>query len=644
MPRRRGSASLSQTWPVIRALRRERFDRSVDFASNDRGAISSLLIGARQRLGLDDRGGFLGRRFCYNQRVQSAPVTQHESARLAHLLSAWGIVPPSLEAEIRADPALDASAEKLLPAGKVVCHVASSQPKKEWPVGHWAAFYQLAAGAGWRLVFTTASGAREQSLMDELKKFVPHAPILPVIPDLAMFLAVLKRAKGFHFRRHRAAAFCRRPGGADNCAVWSQFCCAMGATRQASPHSDRQPVRLQRRFGTLPQCEPLPGGDLTSAGFCQSAIFFEAGVKPPAAARVCDCSKSRGWVTFSGDMADAIPYLDLPAQLRGVRKDLDAAIARTIDHCSFCLGPDVAQFEKDFARFVGAEHCVGFNSGTSALHVAMLLLGVGPGDEVITTPFTFVATSWAISYVGAKPVYVDVDDATFNLDPKLIERAITPRTKAVMPVHLYGHPFDVDPILAVCRKHKLPLVEDAAQAHGAKYKGKIVGTFGEISCFSFYPGKNLGACGEGGALVTNNAAFDRRARGLREHGSTVRYYHDEVGYNYRMEGIQGAVAGREAEASDEMDERTPPRRASLPRTCWPARRCNCRAKPLGAKACITFTSSAIRAATSSKNISKPTASAARCITRCRCICRNVTRISATSPAIFPLPKRPRANA
>ncbi len=242
-------------------------------------------------------------------------------------------------------------------------------------------------------------------------------------------------------------------------------------------------------------------------------------------------------------MANPIPYLDLPAQLRGVREDLDAAIARTLDHCSFCLGPDVAQFEKDFARFVGAEHCAGFNSGTSALHVAMLLLGVGPGDEVITTPFTFVATSWAISYVGAKPVYVDIDDTTFNLDPKFIERAITPRTKAVMPVHLYGHPFDVDAISSVCRKHKLPLVEDAAQAHGAKYKGKTVGTFGEISCFSFYPGKNLGACGEGGALVTNNTAFDRRARSLREHGSTVRYYHDEIGYNYRMEGIQGATLG-----------------------------------------------------------------------------------------------------
>ncbi len=242
-------------------------------------------------------------------------------------------------------------------------------------------------------------------------------------------------------------------------------------------------------------------------------------------------------------MSEPIPYLDLRAQMKPLRAELDAVIARTLDNCSFCLGPDVVQFEQDFAKFCGAEHCVAFNSGTSALHIAMLLLGVGPGDEVITTPFTFVATSWAISYVGATPVYVDIDDATFNLDPKLIEKAITPKTKVVMPVHLYGQPFNVEAILEICRKHKLPLVEDSAQSHGAKFNGKVVGTFGEISCFSFYPGKNLGAAGEGGALVTNNAAFAKRARALREHGSTVRYYHDEVGYNYRMEGIQGAVLG-----------------------------------------------------------------------------------------------------
>lgn len=242
-------------------------------------------------------------------------------------------------------------------------------------------------------------------------------------------------------------------------------------------------------------------------------------------------------------MFDSIPYLDLPAQIRGLRKEIDAALARTLDHCSFCLGPDVAQFEKDFARFCGAEHCVGFNSGTSALHVALLALGIGPGDEVITTPFTFVATSWAISYTGAKPVYADIDDATFNLNPALIEKAITPRTKAILPVHLYGQPFDVDAVLDICRKHQLPLIEDACQSHGAKYKGRIVGTFGEFSAFSFYPGKNLGACGEGGALVTNRADLAAHARSLREHGSTRRYYHDEIGFNYRMEGFQGAVLG-----------------------------------------------------------------------------------------------------
>jgi dTDP-4-amino-4,6-dideoxygalactose transaminase len=242
-------------------------------------------------------------------------------------------------------------------------------------------------------------------------------------------------------------------------------------------------------------------------------------------------------------MNQPIPYLDLPAQLRPLRRELDAAIAKTLDNCSFCLGPEVAQFETEFARYCGARHAVGFNSGTSALHVALLLLKIGPGDEVITTPHTFVATSWAISYVGARPVYVDIDDRTFNLDPQRIERAITARTRAILPVHLYGHPCDLEPILELCRKHTLPLVEDAAQAHGAKYRGKTVGTFGVLSEFSFYPGKNLGACGEGGALVTNDAALAARARSLREHGSTQRYYHDEVGFNYRMEGIQGAVLG-----------------------------------------------------------------------------------------------------
>jgi dTDP-4-amino-4,6-dideoxygalactose transaminase len=248
-------------------------------------------------------------------------------------------------------------------------------------------------------------------------------------------------------------------------------------------------------------------------------------------------------MTMQTQSPEPVPYLDLPAQMRPLRKEIEAALGRTLDNCSFCLGPDVVQFEKDFARFCGAQHCVAFNSGTSALHVALLLLRVGPGDEVITTPTTFVATSWAISYAGAKPVYVDVEDATFNLDPKLVERAITPRTKAILPVHLYGHPVDLDPLLELGRKHNLPLVEDAAQAHAATYRGRMIGTFGVMSCFSFYPGKNLGAYGEGGALVTNDAALAARARSLREHGSTQRYYHDEIGYNYRMEGFQGAVLG-----------------------------------------------------------------------------------------------------
>ena len=236
-----------------------------------------------------------------------------------------------------------------------------------------------------------------------------------------------------------------------------------------------------------------------------------------------------------------VPYFDLPAQIRALRPELDAAIARTLDACSFCLGPDVAEFERAFAAFTGAAHCIGYNSGTSALHVAMRLLNIGPGDEVITTPYTFIATSWAIVYTGARPVFVDVEEATFNLDPRLVEKAITARTKAILPVHLYGQPCDLDPLLEVARRHHLPLVEDAAQAHGARYRGKTVGTMGEMSAFSFYPTKNLGACGEAGALVTNRADLAARARALREHGSSARYLHDEVGYNYRMEGIQGAV-------------------------------------------------------------------------------------------------------
>jgi dTDP-4-amino-4,6-dideoxygalactose transaminase len=238
-----------------------------------------------------------------------------------------------------------------------------------------------------------------------------------------------------------------------------------------------------------------------------------------------------------------VPYLDLKAQIRSVRAELDAAIARVIDDCSFCLGPAVSAFEKDFAAYCGTKDCIGMNSGTSALHVAMRTLDVGRDDEVITTPFTFAATSWAISYVNARPVYVDVEPVACNIDVRKVEAAITRRTRAILPVHLYGHPCDLEPLVEISRKHGIPLVEDAAQAHGALYRGKKVGHFGVASCFSFYPGKNLGACGEGGALLTSDVEMAARARALREHGSRVRYYHDEVGYNYRMEGIQGATLG-----------------------------------------------------------------------------------------------------
>jgi lipopolysaccharide heptosyltransferase III len=197
MPRRRGSASPAKTLPVIRALRRERFDRSVDFAGNDRGAILTLLIGARRRLGWTQAGGFLGRRFCYNQRVLLPSELEHESVRMAGLLSAWNIEPSSLEAEIRSDPGLTAAAERILPERAILCHVASSQPKKEWPVADWAEFYRLATAAGLRVAFTTATGERERSLMVELRDLVPDAPVLPMIPDLPLFLAVLHRATAF---------------------------------------------------------------------------------------------------------------------------------------------------------------------------------------------------------------------------------------------------------------------------------------------------------------------------------------------------------------------------------------------------------------------------------------------------------------
>ena len=236
-----------------------------------------------------------------------------------------------------------------------------------------------------------------------------------------------------------------------------------------------------------------------------------------------------------------VPYLDLKAQYRSIKPEIDAAIARVLDSCQFVLGSEVAGFEQDFAAYCGAAECIALNSGTSALHLALLAAGVGPGDEVITVPFTFVASVAAVLYAGARPVLVDIDPRSFTMDPAKIEAAITPRTKAILPVHLYGQPADMDPIMEVARRHGLVVIEDAAQAHGAKYKGRPVGSIGDMGCFSFYPGKNLGAYGEGGAVTTSNAEYARTVRMLRDWGQDRKYHHVLRGFNYRMEGFQGAI-------------------------------------------------------------------------------------------------------
>jgi dTDP-4-amino-4,6-dideoxygalactose transaminase len=236
-----------------------------------------------------------------------------------------------------------------------------------------------------------------------------------------------------------------------------------------------------------------------------------------------------------------VPFLDLKAQYESIRDEVAVAIQQVLDRTAFAGGPFVAQFEKEFAVFCTTQHAIGVGSGTEALWLALLGLGVGPGDEVITTPNTFIATAEAISYCGAKPAFVDVDETTYNMDPAKLEAAITPKTKAVIPVHLFGQMADMDPIMEIARKRKLFVVEDASQAHGAEYKGRLAGSIGDAGCFSFYPGKNLGAYGEAGAVVTNNADLDRKIRMLRDHGQAKKYYHDLVGWNSRMDGFQGAI-------------------------------------------------------------------------------------------------------
>jgi dTDP-4-amino-4,6-dideoxygalactose transaminase len=236
-----------------------------------------------------------------------------------------------------------------------------------------------------------------------------------------------------------------------------------------------------------------------------------------------------------------IPFVDLKAQYTSIKDEVNAAVLGVLESCAFTLGPEVAKFEEQFAAYANCQHAIALNSGTSALHLALLAAGVGRDDEVITVPFTFMATVSAIDYCGAKPVFVDIDPRTLNMDPSGLERAITPRTKAILPVHLHGQTADMDPILAIAKRHGLVVIEDAAQSHGAEYKGRRAGSLGLMACFSFYPGKNLGAYGEGGAVTTDDPALARTIRMLRDWGAEKKYHHVLKGYNYRMEGIQGAV-------------------------------------------------------------------------------------------------------
>jgi dTDP-4-amino-4,6-dideoxygalactose transaminase len=254
-------------------------------------------------------------------------------------------------------------------------------------------------------------------------------------------------------------------------------------------------------------------------------------------------------------MQTKVPFLDLQSHHAPLREEFEAVIREVIDRSAFAGGPYVAAFEEDFAAYCNCRHAIGVGTGTDALWLALLACGVGAGDEVITVPSTFMATAEAITYAGARPVFIDVDERTHTMAPERLEAAITPKTKAVIPVHLFGQTADMDPIMEVARQRGLFVIEDACQAHGAEYKGRKAGTIGDAGCFSFYPGKNLGALGEAGAVTTNEASLDEKIRVLRDHGQVRKYHHTMVGWNCRMDGIQGAVLRiklRRLEAGNEL--------------------------------------------------------------------------------------------
>ena len=236
-----------------------------------------------------------------------------------------------------------------------------------------------------------------------------------------------------------------------------------------------------------------------------------------------------------------IPFLDLKVQYRSIKGEIKERLHRVLESAQFSLGAEVEDFERKFAAFCEAQYCIACNSGTSALHLALLASGIKPGDEVVLPSHTFIATAEAVSYCGAKPVFADINPRTYNIGPLEVKARITNRTKAVIPVHLYGQAADIDSIKEICVQNGLVLIEDAAQAHGARYKGKRVGGCGNTTCFSFYPGKNLGAYGEGGAVVTDDESLALTMKMLRDHGQLKKYYHESIGFNYRMDGFQGAV-------------------------------------------------------------------------------------------------------
>jgi dTDP-4-amino-4,6-dideoxygalactose transaminase len=238
-----------------------------------------------------------------------------------------------------------------------------------------------------------------------------------------------------------------------------------------------------------------------------------------------------------------IPLVDLKAQYRAIRGEIDAAIQRVVSNTSFILGKEVDDFEKAFAAYSGVREAVGVASGTAALHLALVAHGIGPGDEVITTAHTFIATAEPISMTGAKPVFVDIDPRTYNLDPQRVEEAITPRTRAIIAVHLYGNPAPLDPLMEIAKRRGLWLIEDAAQAHGAEYRGRRVGSIGHLACFSFYPGKNLGAYGDAGAVTGNDSQLLAKVRRLRDHGRTSKYEHEDLGFGERLDALQAAILG-----------------------------------------------------------------------------------------------------